>query len=97
MRATTSLLLAIVVLVMVSSMVGRAGEAEIATGSRSHLQAKIEYCKDCHGRSGQGYMGYLPMPRLAGQTSTYVENQLKAFVERRRDRGLFLNMPRFTV
>jgi cytochrome c553 len=32
------------------------------------------------------------MPRLAGQTSTYVENQLKAFVERRRDRGLFLNM-----
>jgi cytochrome c553 len=73
-------------------MVGRAGEAEIATGSRSHLQAKIEYCKDCHGRSGQGYIGYLPMPRLAGQTSTYVENQLKAFVERRRDRGLFLNM-----
>jgi cytochrome c553 len=94
MKATISLLLALqtVIIVMVFSVVGRAGEAEIARGSRSYLQAKIEYCKDCHGRSGQGYIGYLPMPRLAGQTSSYVENQLKAFVERRRDRGLFLNM-----
>jgi len=80
------------ILMMVFCAVGRAGEAGIALGSRSHLQAKIEYCKDCHGRSGQGYVGFLPMPRLAGQTTTYVEDQLRAFVERRRDRALFLNM-----
>jgi cytochrome c553 len=56
------------------------------------VKQEIEYCKDCHGRSGQGYIGFLPMPRLAGQTTTYLEDQLRAFVERRRDRALFLDM-----
>ena len=79
-------------LVMIFCVAGRAGEANISAGSHSDLQAKIEYCKDCHGRSGQGYVGFLPMPRLAGQTPTYLENQLRAFVERRRDPRLFLNM-----
>jgi cytochrome c553 len=32
------------------------------------------------------------MPRLAGQTTTYLESQLRAFTEGRRDRDLFLNM-----
>jgi len=86
------LLLPMAPLLMVYCAVGKAAEADIAASSRSHLQAKIEYCKDCHGRSGQGYVGFLPMPRLAGQTTTYLENQLRAFVERRRDRALFLNM-----
>ena len=49
------------------------------------LQAKIQYCSDCHGPSGQGYRGYFPMPRLAGQTTEYLENQLRAFIERRRE------------
>jgi cytochrome c553 len=49
------------------------------------LQAKIQYCSDCHGPSGQGYRGYFPMPRLAGQTTEYFENQLRAFIERRRE------------
>jgi len=80
------------ILALIFSVAGRAGEADIAAGSHSGLRAKIEYCKDCHGRSGQGYVGFLPMPRLAGQTPTYLENQLRAFVERRRDPGLFLNM-----
>ena len=30
------------------------------------IQAKISYCKDCHGPSAQGYRGF-PIPRLAGQ------------------------------
>ena len=38
--------------------------------------SKVEYCKDCHGLSGQGYRGYLTMPRLAGQQSEYIESQL---------------------
>ena len=94
MRTIISILLAMptAILVMIFSVVGKAGEANITAGSHSDLQAKIEYCKDCHGRSGQGYVGFLPMPRLAGQTPTYLENQLRAFVERRRDPGLFLNM-----
>jgi cytochrome c553 len=94
MRTIISLLMAVptAILVLTLSVVGRAGEADIGAGSHSHLQAKIEYCKDCHGRSGQGYVGFLPMPRLAGQTPAYLENQLRAFVERRRDPGSFLNM-----
>jgi len=93
MRAIISfLVLPTAILLTIFSVVGRAGEADISAGSHSHLQAKIEYCKDCHGRSGQGYVGFVPMPRLAGQTPVYLESQLRAFAEHRRDQGLFLNM-----
>jgi cytochrome c553 len=94
MKAIISLLVALaaVVLAVVFSVGVRAVDAEMAAGSRGYLQAKIEYCEDCHGRSGQGYVGFLIMPRLAGQTTTYLESQLRAFAEGRRDRGLFLNM-----
>ena len=62
--------------------------------SRGSIEAKIEYCKDCHGLSGQGYHGYLIMPRLAGQNPEYIENQLRAFVARTREKNLFINMAR---
>src|ERR1700757_4802280 len=52
--------------------------------SQGDLQAKLEYCKTCHGISGQGYRGSIPIPRLAGQQSEYLERQLRAFVERKR-------------
>lgn len=58
------------------------------------LQAKIHYCSDCHGPSGQGYRGYYPMPRLAGQTPEYFANQLRAFVERRREAHMLMTMSR---
>jgi cytochrome c553 len=51
---------------------------------KQSLRGKITYCTGCHGRSAQGYRGYYSMPRLAGQTSTYIENQLQAFAERTR-------------
>jgi cytochrome c553 len=51
---------------------------------RGSVQAKLEYCKICHGLSGQGYRGYLTMPRLAGQQPKYLENQMRAFFEHRR-------------
>jgi cytochrome c553 len=57
---------------------------DISSVASADLQAKIEYCKTCHGLSGQGYRGAFPMPRLAGQQPEYIENQLKAFTERRR-------------
>lgn len=56
------------------------------------LQAKIEYCKTCHGLSGQGYRGASPMPRLAGQQTEYFENQLRAFIERRRENKFMYNV-----
>ncbi len=60
--------------------------------SKQELQAKILYCKTCHGVSGQGYRGAFPMPRLAGQQPEYIENQLKAFVEHRRKNPVMFNV-----
>jgi cytochrome c553 len=71
----------------------------LATGARSHVaaaandvQAKIAYCMDCHGPSAQGYRGYFPIPRLAGQQPEYVENQLRAFIERRRANSIMFSV-----
>jgi cytochrome c553 len=56
------------------------------------FQAKLEYCKTCHGLSGQGYHGYYAMPRLAGQQPKYIENQLRAFIEHRRKNEIMANV-----
>jgi cytochrome c553 len=56
------------------------------------FQAKLLYCKTCHGLSAQGYRGYFPMPRLAGQQPRYLENQLRAFIERRRTNPVMTNV-----
>jgi len=94
MKAIINSLLALapIVFAVVFSVGVKAIDADMAAGSHGYLQAKIEYCQFCHGGSGQGYVGFLAMPRLAGQTTTYLESQLRAFAEGRRDRGLFLNM-----
>jgi len=56
--------------------------------SNHAIQAKIHYCQDCHGMSGQGISGgYLPIPRIAGQTPKYIEKQLQAFNEAMRDKN----------
>ena len=56
------------------------------------VQAKISYCKDCHGVSAQGYAGYYPIPRLAGQQTEYLQNQLRAFIEHRRTNNIMFNV-----
>ena len=63
-----------------------------STGQADELQAKVQYCKTCHGLSGQGYHGYFPMPRLAGQQPQYIENQLRAFIEHRRKNLIMANV-----
>src|ERR1039458_472916 len=67
------------------SAAGQAKDLDRADQSKGALQAKLEYCKTCHGLSGQGYRGFFPIPRLAGQQTEYIENQLAAFIERRRE------------
>jgi len=42
----------------------------------------IRNCTWCHGGSAQGYT---PAPRLAGQRSTYIEQQLLSFANHTRD------------
>jgi cytochrome c553 len=76
------------VIAVVFATSGHAGAAV----SSSELQAKLQYCKTCHGLSGQGFRGAFPMPRLAGQQPEYVENQLKAFVEKRRANPVMFNV-----
>jgi cytochrome c553 len=61
-------------------------------GHADDFQAKVTYCKTCHGLSGQGYHGYYAMPRLAGQQPKYIENQLRAFIEHRRKNEIMANV-----
>jgi cytochrome c553 len=56
------------------------------------LQAKITYCENCHGVSARGFHGFYPIPRLAGQQSEYLENQLQAFIEHRRTNNIMFNV-----
>lgn len=86
------LALSTAVLAFVFSATGRAEDAGKADFSKQALQAKIEYCKTCHGVSGQGFHGSTPIPRLAGQQTEYIENQLAAFIEHRRDNKYMFNV-----
>jgi cytochrome c553 len=79
-----------VILAIVFSAASRAEDK--ATFSQQDLRAKLEYCKTCHGLSGQGFRGAFPMPRLAGQQPEYIENQLQAFIERRRTNPVMFNV-----
>jgi cytochrome c553 len=65
------------------------GKADV---SQAELKAKTDYCKTCHGLSGQGFRGAYPMPRLAGQQPEYIENQLQAFIDRRRNNPVMFNV-----
>ncbi len=63
---------------------GRAEESDTGTVSAQALQAKLTYCKTCHGVEAQGLRGAFPIPRLAGQQPQYIKNQLQAFIEGKR-------------
>jgi cytochrome c553 len=66
--------------------------ASAANAARNDVQAKIAYCQDCHGPAAQGYRGFFPIPRLAGQQPEYLENQLRAFIERRRANSIMFGV-----
>ena len=80
------------ILAIFFSSVGRAADPGAAAVSTRDLQAKIQYCSSCHQPSGQGYRGAAPIPRLAGQQTEYFENQLHAFVERRRENNFMFKV-----
>ena len=71
---------------------GRADNPQTAAVSKHDVQAKLAYCEVCHGVSAQGFHGYYPIPRLAGQQTEYLENQLQAFVEHRRTNNIMFNV-----
>ena len=69
-----------------------ASSAKPAGAARGSVQAKILYCQDCHGTAAQGFRGYYPIPRLAGQQPEYLKNQLRAFIERSRPNPIMSNV-----
>jgi cytochrome c553 len=80
------------VLAIVFQAAGASDAANTIRQGRHDVEAKLEYCETCHGRSGEGYYGYFAMPRLAGQQPRYIENQLRAFIERRRTNPVMFNV-----
>jgi len=85
--------LALPVVMLIAALLAAAGHAHDAIrAERGSIEAKLQYCKTCHGLSAQGYRGWFPMPRLAGQQPQYLENQLRAFVERRRTNPVMQNV-----
>ena len=59
------------ILAVVLAAAGRANATDTSAVSKRGFAAKIRYCQDCHGLLGQGYRGFLPIPRLAGQQTEY--------------------------
>ena len=49
------------------------------------VEAKIAYCKKCHGQMGQGLAAAYSVPRLAGQTIPYLEAKFGIISEHKRD------------
>ena len=81
-----------VIAILAVAVAGPACAEDQHAASRGSIQAKLSYCKDCHGPSAQGYRGYFPIPRLAGQQTEYLENQLRAFIEHRRTNNVMFNV-----
>src|SRR6202011_5421895 len=74
------------------SAAGHAEDKGVGAVPKQEFEAKVAYCKTCHGVSGQGFRGAFPMPRLAGQQPQYLENQLQAFIDRRRTNPVMFNV-----
>jgi len=91
-RAVLALAVPPVVLVTLLIAASHAEETKAAAVPKQELQAKLAYCQVCHGAMGQGFRGYYPIPRLAGQQPEYFENQLQAFIEHRRTNNIMFNV-----
>jgi cytochrome c553 len=61
-----------------------AGQADAGGMRGGALEAKIDFCKTCHGQTGEGFQAFYSAPRLAGQNVEYIENQLNAMVSHKR-------------
>jgi cytochrome c553 len=52
-------------------------------GSGAETKAKAA-CLTCHTAEARAFLGYLPVPQIAGAPADYIQNQLKAYAEGRR-------------
>jgi cytochrome c553 len=70
--------------VLLAAILPAASYAEDNAANKT-IEAKIHYCKDCHGQQGQGFSGAYPVPRLAGQTRAFLESRIDVITEHQRD------------
>lgn len=77
---------------LVAFMFAGATRAEDAAVSTHDVQAKLQYCEVCHGVSAQGFVGYYPIPRLAGQQIAYIQNQLEGFSKQKRTNSIMFSV-----
>jgi cytochrome c553 len=92
MRISSALMAAVFAIAVSATAQAEEKSKSTTDLSQPELKAKIDYCKTCHGLSGQGFRGSFPMPRLAGQQPEYLENQLQAFIDRRRTNPVMFNV-----
>ena len=92
MRLQTLLLTAVLAIAVAATAQAEDKGKAKADFSPAEFKAKTDYCKTCHGLSGQGFRGSFPMPRLAGQQPEYLQNQLQAFIDRRRTNPVMFNV-----
>jgi cytochrome c553 len=85
---------AALVAVMLAGATGAPGanDANTSAVSNQEVRAKLQYCEVCHGVSAQGFLGYYPIPRLAGQQIPYIQTQLQGFVEHKRTNNIMFNV-----
>jgi cytochrome c553 len=91
MRLQAAVAAASALVVLVFAGATRAAN-DAGTVSQQDVQAKLQYCEVCHGVSAQGFLGYYPIPRLAGQQIAYIENQLQGFSEHKRTNNIMFNV-----
>ena len=77
---------------LLAVMIAGAARANDSNVSSQEVQAKLQYCEVCHGVSAQGFLGYYPIPRLAGQQIPYIQTQLQGFVEHKRTNNIMFNV-----
>ena len=80
------------ILALAFGAAAHAESSDKSTVSKQEAQAKLTYCENCHGVSAQGFHGFYPIPRLAGQQQEYLKNQVQAFVERRRTNNIMFHV-----
>lgn len=80
------------ILALVSAPPVCAQNANADAVPQKDVAAKLAYCEVCHGVAAQGFNGYYPIPRLAGQQIAYIENELQGFVEHKRTNNIMFNV-----
>ena len=91
-RAARGLRLLLPVVLLGALSAGAYGKDAPAPVANKDLQAKVHYCTTCHGVAGQGFRGFYPIPRLAGQQPDYIKNQLEAFTQKRRTNPIMFSV-----